>query len=307
MYLQESTEDEADNATKASEEPTAVAENSSEVKNESIEKMDVDADSKVSKGNDAKSEVAASAEAEPKTADNDIKISESAITETVKKSEEKAEATSTTAVDGETAKVSTNDPASATIEIDDSSDDSNNQQKLPNAQSNDDAVTQSEDAKSTELPSVPATETKAGAVEKSAEPAVAPVVATPINSKVSAAEVASTDQKQNAATNDDAVTVTVTVNDANAKPQEAANGTKKDAVPTIKIDEVANENEKKTEKLVTCKCSKIHNLQIYSSHEMRVLFIIKKKQINTIVFFFFSKRCYRTNSNNNFRVNFLEQ
>lgn len=47
---------------------------------------------------------------------------------------------------------------------------------------------------------------------------------------------------------------TVTVNDTNSKPQEAANGTKQTsvAIPAIKIDEV-NENEKKPEKLVTCK------------------------------------------------------
>lgn len=180
--------------------------------------------------------------------------SESAITTTVTKTDEKVEATSTTATVDETPKADTNDAAAAvtatsTIEIDDSSDDSNNQ-KLPNAQSNDAAVTQSEDDKSTEPPSAPA-ENKVETVEKASVepiPTVAdttPAAPAPVDEGKVNVDVASADSPPKEV---------VTVNDANSKPQEAANGTKQtsEAIPAIKIDE-ANETEKKTEKLITCK------------------------------------------------------
>lgn len=234
--FQESTQDEADNASKApaaaADELKVVAENSLEKKNESVEKMEVDDESKVSESN-----------------------SESAITTTVTKTDEKVEATSTTAATvDETPKADTNDAAAATstIEIDDSSDDSNNQ-KLPNAQSNDAAVTQIEDAKSTEPSSTPAaTENKVETVEKvSVEPTptaadTTPAAPVPVDEAKVNVDVTSADTPPKEV---------VTVNDANSKPQEAANGTKQtsEAIPAIKIDE-ANETEKKTDKLVTCKC-----------------------------------------------------
>lgn len=60
---------------------------------------------------------------------------------------------------------------------------------------------------------------------------------------------------------------TVAVNNANSKPQEAANGTKQTsvAIPAIKIDE-ANENEKKHEKLVTCKYFKLCQWHLTPAH-----------------------------------------
>lgn len=185
--------------------------------------------------------------------------SESAITKTVTESDEKIEATSTTAAaDGDASQADTSDAAApSTIEIDDSSDDSNNQ-KLPSAQSNDAAVTQNEEAKSTESPSASVVDNKVEVVEKAVEPAptVADVPAsapasTPADDAKVNDDVAHADDKPNAPAKD-----AVSVNDANSKPQEAANGTKQtsDAIPAIKIDE-ANENEKKTEKLVACKCT----------------------------------------------------
>lgn len=187
--------------------------------------------------------------------------SESAITKTVTESDEKFEATSTTAAaDGDAAKADTSDAAAAappsTIEIDDSSDDSNNQ-KLPSAQSNDAAVTDSDEVKSKDVPS-------ASVVEKNVEVAVDPTPAAADGPPVSTAPVATpaddanVNDDANAANADDKRNAPAkdAVNDANSKPQEAANGTKQtsDAVPAIKIDE-ANDNEKKTEKLVACKCA----------------------------------------------------
>lgn len=66
-------------------------------------------------------------------------------------------------------------------------------------------------------------------------------------------------------------TQAVIANDANSKPQEAANGTKPTSVvvPAIKIDE-ANDNEKKIEKVVACKCP-IGILELAGRHQLNAI------------------------------------